>query len=90
MWWLNGSAPDYWGRGPGFESGISHDDSNALQDYCVKLQTISGQRGQPTLEAKTDLQRSKQAGELYSDPDYLQNMNSSFPTTVNDPDYYGS
>ena len=23
MWWLIGSAPEYWGRGPGFESGMS-------------------------------------------------------------------
>ena len=34
--------------------------------------------------------RSRQAEELYSDPDHLQNMHSCFPTTVNDPDYYGS
>ena len=26
MWWLIGSAPDFWGRGPGFESGISHNE----------------------------------------------------------------
>ena len=24
MRWLIGSAPDFWGRGPGFESGIYH------------------------------------------------------------------
>ena len=24
MWWLIDSAPDFWGRGPGFEFGISH------------------------------------------------------------------
>ena len=35
MWWLIGSAPDFWGRVPGFESGISHNDPDALQDYCV-------------------------------------------------------
>ena len=33
-WWLIGSAPDFWGRGPGFESGTSHNDSDALQDHC--------------------------------------------------------
>ena len=26
MWWLIGSAPDFCGGGPGFESGISHND----------------------------------------------------------------
>ena len=31
MWWLNGSTPDFWGRGPGFESGISHKDPGAVQ-----------------------------------------------------------
>ena len=29
------SAPDFWGRGPGFESGISHNYPYALQDHCV-------------------------------------------------------
>ena len=29
MWWLIGSAPDFKGRGPEFESGISHNDHNA-------------------------------------------------------------
>ena len=31
MWWLIGSASDFWGKGPGFESGISHKDSDAMQ-----------------------------------------------------------
>ena len=35
MWWLTGSAPDFGGRGPGFESGIFHNDTDALQDHCV-------------------------------------------------------
>ena len=34
MWGLIGSAPDFWGRGHGFESGISLNDPNALQDHC--------------------------------------------------------
>ena len=34
MCWLIASAPDFWGRGPGFESGISHNDPDALQDHC--------------------------------------------------------
>ena len=34
MWWLLGSVPDFWGRGPGFESGISLNDIGALQDHC--------------------------------------------------------
>ena len=29
------STPDFWGRGPRFESGISHNDPDALQDHCV-------------------------------------------------------
>ena len=32
-----GNAPDFWGRGPGFESGISDKDPGALQDHCVIL-----------------------------------------------------
>ena len=32
MWWLISSAPDFWGRGPGFEF-----DPDALQDHCVIL-----------------------------------------------------
>ena len=33
IWWLIGSAPDFCGRGPGFESGISHNDHDAL--HCA-------------------------------------------------------
>ena len=29
MWWLIGIEPDFWGRGPRFDSGISHND------HCV-------------------------------------------------------
>ena len=28
-------SPDFRGRGPEFESGISHNDPDALQDHCV-------------------------------------------------------
>ena len=45
MWWHLASAPDFWGRGPGFESGISHKDPDALQDHFVIMYKISGQRG---------------------------------------------
>ena len=34
MWWLIGSAPDYCGSGPGFESGIAHSCNNSV--YTVK------------------------------------------------------
>ena len=34
MWWLIGSAPYYWSRSPGFNFGISHNDTGALQDHC--------------------------------------------------------
>ena len=29
------SAPDFFGRGPGFEFRISHNNPDALQDHCV-------------------------------------------------------
>ena len=32
-----GSEPDFWGRGPGFESGVSHNGPWELQDHCVIL-----------------------------------------------------
>ena len=35
MGWLIGSAPDFWGRGPGFESGISHNDPDALRIFVI-------------------------------------------------------
>ena len=35
LWWLIASAPVFWGRGPGLESGIAHNDHDALQDHCV-------------------------------------------------------
>ena len=40
MWWLIGSAPDFLGRGPGFESGTSHSDCDALQDHCVIMHKL--------------------------------------------------
>ena len=40
MWWLIGSAPDFWGRCPGFESGISHNDPDALQDHCDQVENL--------------------------------------------------
>ena len=44
-WWLDGSAPDFWGRGPGFEFGISHNNPDALQDHCIENLRM---RGKPT------------------------------------------
>ena len=58
MWWLIGSAPDFWDRGSGFESGIYHKDSDALQDHCEIKQKISDQRGKPTPEAKKDYKKN--------------------------------
>ena len=40
IWGCGGSivsAPDFWGRGLGLESGVSHNDPGALQDHCVVL-----------------------------------------------------
>ena len=54
MWWLIGSAPDFWGRDPAFEFGISHKDPDALQDHCEIKQKISELRGKATPEAKKD------------------------------------
>ena len=45
MWWFIGGAPAFWGRGTGFESGISHNDPDALQDHWVIMyEKISGFR----------------------------------------------
>ena len=35
MWWLISIAPDFRGQRSGFESGISHNDPDALKDHCV-------------------------------------------------------
>ena len=35
MWLLIGGISDFWGRCPGFESCISHNTPDALQDHCV-------------------------------------------------------
>ena len=42
MWWLIGSAPDFWGIGLGFKSGISNNDPDAQQDHSVIMSNISG------------------------------------------------
>ena len=44
MCWLIGNAPDFWGRGPDFESGISHNDPDALQDHCDKVENLRVKR----------------------------------------------
>ena len=41
IWWLIGSAPDFWGRGPGFESSISSNDPVSLEDHCEILSNCS-------------------------------------------------
>ena len=53
MWWLIGSAPDFWGRGPGFESGMILMRCRII----VIKQKISGERGKPTPEAKKDFKK---------------------------------
>ena len=52
MWWFIGSAPDFWGRVPGFESAVSNNNPDALQDHCVIMKNNSGWRGKHTPEAK--------------------------------------
>ena len=39
-----GSALDILGRGPGFESGFSHNDPDALQDHCDKVENLNEER----------------------------------------------
>ena len=39
-WWLTGSAPNFWARGSGFESGISNNDPDALQDLCDNVENL--------------------------------------------------
>ena len=40
MWWLIGSVQDFLNRGPGFKSGISHNDPDALQDHCDNVYNL--------------------------------------------------
>ena len=43
MWWLIGSASDFWGRGTGtgFKSGISHNDlvGGAAGSLCITVKS---------------------------------------------------
>ena len=74
MWWLVGSAPDFWGRGPGFESGIYHIDPDALQDRCEIMQKISRLRGKPTPDAKKDLKKKKKIAVVFVATMYISNL----------------
>ena len=38
-------APDFWTRGPRFESGISHNDPDSRQDHCVKCRKSKSWEG---------------------------------------------
>ena len=58
MWWLNGNAPDFWGKSPGFESGITHNDPDALQDHCVIRKNVEGREGNLPLRPKKDLKKT--------------------------------
>ena len=49
--------PDFWGRGPGIEFGIFHNDSDALQDHCVKVDNLRAERETYTPEAKINLKK---------------------------------
>ena len=39
-----GRAPDFRGRVPGFESGISHNDPDGLQDHCDTVENLRVER----------------------------------------------
>ena len=61
MWWLIGSAPDFWGRGPGFESGFSHNDPDALQDqdHCDNVENLRVDCPEAKKDNKKKLGRSR-------------------------------
>ena len=40
------------GRGPGFESGISHNDPDALQDHCVLCSNVKTQVSEGNLHMR--------------------------------------
>ena len=40
----NKTRSDFWGTGPGFESGISHNYPNALQDHCDNVENLRVER----------------------------------------------
>ena len=46
------SATDFWDRGPGLESSISHNEPYALQDHCVILEKLQRKRGKPVSETQ--------------------------------------
>ena len=53
MWWLIGSAADFWDRGPGFESGFPYYDPDALPDHCVIMQqNLMGSERKPMPKEK--------------------------------------
>ena len=55
--WRCGGSPDFWGRGTGFESGISHNDPDALQDHCEKCRKSQGREGNLPRWQKKDLNK---------------------------------
>ena len=63
MWWLNDSAPDFWGRCPGFESGIFHNDPDALQDHCAIMKKTQVREGNLPLRSKKEMHYKKLLGQ---------------------------
>ena len=58
-------SSDFWRRGSGFDSGISHYDPEALQDHCVLCNTAENlrvERETYTPEAKKILKTSAKSG----------------------------
>ena len=53
MWWLIVNAADFWGRGPGFGSSISHNDHAAL--HCVHCRTSQGRGRNLSMKQKRSL-----------------------------------
>ena len=57
MWRFIGGAPDFWGNGPGFESGISYNNLHALQDHGVKMYKSQDREVNLPLWQKKDIKR---------------------------------
>ena len=61
MWWLIGSALDYWGSGPGFEYGLSHRVKlwGQAESLCTTVHTVKsrGREGYLPLRQKKYTER---------------------------------
>ena len=87
MWWLTGSTPDFWGRGLGFESGIS--PSMILMRHAGSLDNNVGNlrvERNPTPEAKKILKKKKMKTPMFQRlfSSYLRDNLTRFSMAAND------